>query len=166
MRSRAKLTNLHEKTYALDDVSLAFPIPAEATELLDFAGSHNCEWVPQRGTLRTGTHLRETERAGPALTVPSYCTPELLDSDSAMAKSGPSTRHGAETTTISPNAFSAISCSAAENCSFPAKSGWASVIPIRAPGFTPPTGQALTPSPNVSMPMCGAAFFRSPQIAP
>ena len=62
MRSRAKLTNLHEKTYALDDVSLAFPIPAEATELLDFAGSHNFERVPQRGTLRTGTHLRENRK--------------------------------------------------------------------------------------------------------
>lgn len=62
MRSRAKLTNLHEKTYAVDDVSLAFPIPAEATELLDFAGSHNFERVPQRGTLRTGTHLRENRK--------------------------------------------------------------------------------------------------------
>ncbi|UVJ38112.1 alpha-galactosidase [Arthrobacter sp. CJ23] len=62
LRSRAELTNLSDKTYAVEDISLAFPIPVEATELLDFAGSHNYERVPQRGSLRTGTHLRENRK--------------------------------------------------------------------------------------------------------
>jgi alpha-galactosidase len=62
LRSRAQLTNLCDKTYGVEDISLAFPIPAEATELLDFAGSHNYERIPQRGTLRTGTHLRENRK--------------------------------------------------------------------------------------------------------
>ena len=62
LRSQAELTNLHEKAYTVDDVVLAFPIPAEATELLDFAGNHNHERIPQRGTLRTGTHLRENRK--------------------------------------------------------------------------------------------------------
>ena len=62
LRSRAQLTNLSENNYTLEDLSLAFPIPAQATELLDFAGSHNSERIPQRGPLRTGTHLRENRR--------------------------------------------------------------------------------------------------------
>ncbi|MBT2539029.1 alpha-galactosidase [Arthrobacter sp. ISL-69] len=62
LRSRAELTNLCDKTYTVDDLALSFPIPAEATELLDFAGNHNYERIPQRGTLRTGTHLRENRK--------------------------------------------------------------------------------------------------------
>ncbi|BCW06279.1 alpha-galactosidase [Arthrobacter sp. NtRootA1] len=62
IRGRVELTNLCDETYTVEDVSLAFPIPGEATELLDFAGSHNFERVPQRGTLRTGTHLRENRK--------------------------------------------------------------------------------------------------------
>nr|WP_254788650.1 glycoside hydrolase family 36 N-terminal domain-containing protein [Arthrobacter sp. ok909] len=62
MRSRAQLTNLYNEKYTLEDLVLSFPIPAEATELLDFAGNHNYERIPQRGTLRTGTHLRENRK--------------------------------------------------------------------------------------------------------
>ena len=62
LRSRATLTNLGATAYAVDDVSLAFPIPAEASELLDFSGRHNGERQPQRGVLRAGTHVRENRR--------------------------------------------------------------------------------------------------------
>jgi len=62
LRGRAQLTNLADGQYSLEDLALSFPIPAEATELLDFAGNHNYERVPQRGTLRTGTHLRENRK--------------------------------------------------------------------------------------------------------
>ncbi|HEY9357198.1 MAG TPA: alpha-galactosidase [Arthrobacter sp.] len=62
LRSRAELTNLCDKAYTVEDLALSFPIPAEATELLDFAGNHNYERIPQRGTLRTGTHLRENRK--------------------------------------------------------------------------------------------------------
>jgi alpha-galactosidase len=62
LRSRARLTNLSDGKYALEDLALAFPIPAEATELLDFAGNHSNERFPQRGTLRTGTHMRENRK--------------------------------------------------------------------------------------------------------
>ncbi|TAP43118.1 alpha-galactosidase [Arthrobacter sp. S39] len=62
LRSRAELTNLCDETYTLEDLFLSYPIPAEATELLDFAGNHNYERIPQRGTLRTGTHLRENRK--------------------------------------------------------------------------------------------------------
>ncbi|PVZ55176.1 alpha-galactosidase [Arthrobacter sp. H-02-3] len=62
LRSRAQLTNLCDEKYTVEDLALSFPIPAEATELLDFAGNHNYERIPQRGTLRTGTHLRENRK--------------------------------------------------------------------------------------------------------
>jgi alpha-galactosidase len=62
IRSRAVLTNLQDAAYAVDDVSLCFPLPAEATEVLDFTGQHNYERFPQRGPLRAGIHLRENRR--------------------------------------------------------------------------------------------------------
>ena len=62
VRSRATLTNLQDAAFTVDDVSICFPVPAEASEILDFTGQHNYERVPQRGTLRTGIHLRENRR--------------------------------------------------------------------------------------------------------
>jgi alpha-galactosidase len=62
VRVRAAVTNLAEEPYALDALTLALPVPADADELLDFAGRHNQERVPQRGAFRTGLHLRENRR--------------------------------------------------------------------------------------------------------
>ena len=62
IRSRATLTNLQDDRFAVDEVSLAFPLPAEATEILDFTGQHNYERLPQRGPMRAGIHLRENRR--------------------------------------------------------------------------------------------------------
>ncbi|GAA1963046.1 alpha-galactosidase [Microbacterium deminutum] len=62
IRARAALTNTSDRPYAVDDVSLCFPVPAEAGELLDFTGQHNLERIPQRGPMRAGVHLRENRR--------------------------------------------------------------------------------------------------------
>ncbi len=62
LRARAGVTNEREETYALEDLVLSLPLPAEATELLDFAGRHNLERVPQRARLGVGLHLRENRR--------------------------------------------------------------------------------------------------------
>ncbi|GAA1935366.1 alpha-galactosidase [Microbacterium aoyamense] len=62
VRTRATVTNRTDDAYTLDDLALALPIPAEATELLDFTGRHNGERVPQRTPLRGGIHLRENRR--------------------------------------------------------------------------------------------------------
>ncbi|MET0811612.1 MAG: alpha-galactosidase [Microbacterium sp.] len=62
VRTRATLTNRGDGDYTVDDVSLALPIPAEATEILDFTGQHNGERTPQRTHLRDGVHLRENRR--------------------------------------------------------------------------------------------------------
>jgi alpha-galactosidase len=59
LRSRARLTNLGVSPYHLDELVLAFPVPATATELLDFAGRWGRERVPQRRAFTVGTHLRE-----------------------------------------------------------------------------------------------------------
>ncbi|MBB4763574.1 alpha-galactosidase [Amorphoplanes digitatis] len=62
LRARAAVRNLTEEAYTVDDLVLAFPVPADATELLDFTGRHNQERVPQRGPFPAGTHLRENRR--------------------------------------------------------------------------------------------------------
>ena len=58
VRCRAAVTN-HGAAYAVDGLTLALPVPARATELLDFAGRWGREKVPQRATFGVGTHLRE-----------------------------------------------------------------------------------------------------------
>jgi alpha-galactosidase len=62
LRARASVTNLAAEPYTVDEVMLSFPVPAEATELLDFAGRHNYERVPQRQPLHTGAHVRENRK--------------------------------------------------------------------------------------------------------
>jgi alpha-galactosidase len=67
LRARAVVTNLAGDPYTVDDLVLSFPVPSEASELLDFAGRHNQERIPQRGPFASGTHLRENRkgRTGP-----------------------------------------------------------------------------------------------------
>jgi alpha-galactosidase len=62
LRARASVTNAADEVYQVDDLVLAFPVPAAASELLDFAGRHNGERMPQRSSLTTGTHLRENRK--------------------------------------------------------------------------------------------------------
>ncbi|WP_127508279.1 alpha-galactosidase [Actinoplanes solisilvae] len=62
LRARATVTNEHDQPYGVEDLVLSFPVPAEAAELLDFAGRHNLERVAQRAPLNTGLHLRENRR--------------------------------------------------------------------------------------------------------
>jgi alpha-galactosidase len=59
IRARAEIINLGEDAYAVHDCVIAFPIPQNAREILDFAGHWGKERVPQRRPLGTGTHLRE-----------------------------------------------------------------------------------------------------------
>ena len=59
VRACARLTNTGDETYTLDDLALALPVPAEASELLDLSGRWGRERVPQRRAFTVGTHLRE-----------------------------------------------------------------------------------------------------------
>ncbi|WP_374008274.1 alpha-galactosidase [Leifsonia sp. LS-T14] len=61
LRASATLTNLGP-TYRLEELSLAFPVPPRAREVLDFAGRWAKERTPQRAPLTVGTHLREGRR--------------------------------------------------------------------------------------------------------
>ncbi len=59
VRMRAEVTNTADDDYQLDDLVLAYPVPAQAREILDMAGRWGKERVAQRGILGVGTHLRE-----------------------------------------------------------------------------------------------------------
>jgi alpha-galactosidase len=58
IRTRAWLTN-HGSAYALEDLVVALPVPACATEVFDFAGRWGMERLAQRRPFTVGTHLRE-----------------------------------------------------------------------------------------------------------
>jgi alpha-galactosidase len=62
VRQRASVSNTGDGVWTLDGLLLALPLPAEATEILDFTGRHLRERSPQRSPLVFGTHLRENRR--------------------------------------------------------------------------------------------------------
>jgi alpha-galactosidase len=62
LRAQAAVTNLAAAAYTLDWLTLAFPVPAEASELLDFSGRWGRERVPQRLPFPVGAHVRENRR--------------------------------------------------------------------------------------------------------
>jgi alpha-galactosidase len=61
-RERAEIGNRGSQPYGINDFVLSLPLPGEASEILDFGGRHNLERVPQRGDLRTGSHVRENRK--------------------------------------------------------------------------------------------------------
>jgi alpha-galactosidase len=67
IRARIEVVNTGEDPYAVNDCVIAFPIPQDAREILDFAGHWSKERVPQRRPLGVGMHLREGRkgRTGP-----------------------------------------------------------------------------------------------------
>ncbi|MCW2802878.1 MAG: alpha-galactosidase [Propionibacteriaceae bacterium] len=62
LRSRAEVTNTGAEPYTVQDLVLAYPVPENAREILDFAGRWAKERTPQRSELVTGIHLREGRR--------------------------------------------------------------------------------------------------------
>ena len=51
--------------YTVQSLQLTFPVPWDATELLDTTGRHLRERTPQRRAFTFGTHLRESRRGRP-----------------------------------------------------------------------------------------------------
>ncbi|MDT0165444.1 alpha-galactosidase [Actinotalea sp. AC32] len=62
VRTRATVTSTGPGTYTLDGLLTALPVPAHATEILDFTGRHLRERSPQRHAFTSGTHLRDNRR--------------------------------------------------------------------------------------------------------
>jgi alpha-galactosidase len=62
VRQRARIVNAVPGTYTLDGLLLTLPVPARATELLDFTGRHLRERSPQRTAFTHGTRLRDNRR--------------------------------------------------------------------------------------------------------
>ena len=67
VRLGVELTNTGDSVYQLDSLTLTLPLPPRAVEVLDFAGRHARERVPQRSPLTVGTHLRESRQGRPGL---------------------------------------------------------------------------------------------------
>ncbi|WP_199421739.1 alpha-galactosidase [Actinotalea solisilvae] len=65
LHQRAVVRNVGATPYRLASVLLAFPLPWDATEVLDTTGRHLRERSPQRRALTLGTHLRESRRGRP-----------------------------------------------------------------------------------------------------
>ena len=68
VRLRAGLVNRHEgETYDLDGLGVALPVPSEADEIQDLAGTHTNERTPQRLPFVVGAHKRESRQGRPGL---------------------------------------------------------------------------------------------------
>ncbi|MCJ1706094.1 alpha-galactosidase [Microbacterium sp. VKM Ac-2923] len=62
VRMRAAVTNLGEDDYQVDEMQLSLPVPARASETLDFGGRWGNERAPQRHPIVVGAHRREARR--------------------------------------------------------------------------------------------------------
>ncbi len=62
---RMTVRNTADTAYTVQSMLLAFPVPWDATELLDTTGRHLRERSPQRHEFTYGTHLRESRRGRP-----------------------------------------------------------------------------------------------------
>ncbi|MGW2346886.1 alpha-galactosidase [Streptomyces sp. NPDC001661] len=65
LRLRHGLRNNGTGPYQLDELTPALPIPARATQIMDFTGRWTKERQPQRHHLGHGTYLRESRRGRP-----------------------------------------------------------------------------------------------------
>lgn len=65
LHQRMTLRNTADTPYTVQSLMLTFPVPWDATELLDTTGRHLRERSPQRRSFTYGTHLRESRRGRP-----------------------------------------------------------------------------------------------------
>ncbi|KQY41960.1 alpha-galactosidase [Cellulomonas sp. Root137] len=65
LHQRITLRNSGDSPYTLQHLHLAFPVPWDATEILDTTGRHLRERSPQRHPFGFGTYLRESRRGRP-----------------------------------------------------------------------------------------------------
>jgi len=65
LHQRIALRNTGQTLYTVQSLQAGFPVPWDATELLDTTGRHLRERTPQRGSFTFGTHLRESRRGRP-----------------------------------------------------------------------------------------------------
>lgn len=65
LHQRITLRNTGETPYTVQSLALSFPVPWDATELLDTTGRHLRERAPQRHAFTFGTYVRESRRGRP-----------------------------------------------------------------------------------------------------
>ncbi len=71
VRVRATLTNIGDRRYSLDALTITLPIAEHADELLTFDGRWSREFHPRRSEWIAGTHLVENRRGRPSQESPS-----------------------------------------------------------------------------------------------
>jgi alpha-galactosidase len=103
VRTRAEVTNLGDTTYSVGGITLALPLPAEAREILDFAGRWGLERTPQRRELVGSTSARAA-RAAPAPTPRRSSRSARPASASGTATCAACTSRSAATTGTTPSA--------------------------------------------------------------
>lgn len=81
VRGRTALVNTGADDYELEELSLAFPLPLEAAEILDFSGRWGREREPQRLPVRLGCHLHEGRHGRTGFDAPMmmFCGEEGFD---------------------------------------------------------------------------------------
>jgi alpha-galactosidase len=118
IRARTDVVNTGEDPYAVNDCVIAFPIPQDAREILDFAGHWGKERVPQR--LPSVYICGRAARAALVRMRPPCCTSECRVFPSPTGRSGRYTPLGAETTRTMRSGSSPVGkCSAAGNSCSP-----------------------------------------------
>ncbi|GAA3634966.1 alpha-galactosidase [Microbacterium awajiense] len=65
LRQRMTMRNTGLTDYTLQSLHVSFPVPWDATELLDTTGRHLRERTPQRHAFTYGSHVRESRRGRP-----------------------------------------------------------------------------------------------------
>ncbi|HEX5856502.1 MAG TPA: alpha-galactosidase [Microbacterium sp.] len=65
LHQRIQLRNTGNSPYSVQSLQAAFPVPWDATELLDTTGRHLRERTPQRRSFTFGSHVRESRRGRP-----------------------------------------------------------------------------------------------------
>lgn len=106
IRTRAAVRNDDPtRSYTVDALALALPVPVQAAELFDLTGRWARERAPQRQPFTVGSRVRETRRGRTGHDAPCSWRRARPASASAPARYGASTWPGAGTTRSPPNAW-------------------------------------------------------------
>jgi alpha-galactosidase len=141
LRCRAAVTNTAVEAFQIDDLVLAYPLPAQATELLDFAGRWGKERVPQRTPFDVGMRLREGRKGRTGADAAT-----VLHAGTDGFGFG-----GVATTSTTPSGRStAVGSSGAGSYCCQARYAWLRVRPTKARGSTARTAPDWTGPPDAS----------------
>lgn len=155
VRAKAEVTNLGESTYRVDELTVNFPVPSEAREILDFGGRWGNERAVQRGVLNQGSHRRESRLGRTGANSAYVLNLGVAGFGYRGERCGACTPRSPATTSTRPSATtSARTSSAAANSCSPPRATWPAGSPTRRRGRTSTTRTASTSRPPASTTTC------------